>query len=243
MRFIWWLKNHRVATALVLVAVVGLMIHIGHRRAIAQNGFAQDNNGAQDEKLAIQIGYAVAPVPLKTDGLDPNLVGLGSYIVNVTGDCNGCHSAGPATEYLPSGNPYLRHVPNGPYTGVTRVNPMTYLGGGRDFGGFPAPTSPLHIISRNLTPDASGKPEGHTLQEFMTILRTGVDMDQLHPNCTGAPTSSCTPFPFDGSKLLIMRWPSFRDMTDRQIMAIYQYLSAVPCIQGADPNETPNRCQ
>src|SRR6266542_754132 len=73
-------------------------------------------------------------------------------------------------------------------------------------------------------------------------MRIGVDMDQLHPNCTGAPNSSCTPFPFDGSKLLMMRWPAFSHMTDRQITAIYEYLSAVPCIQGADTNETPNRC-
>lgn len=238
-----WLKKHPITTALVLVTALAIAMHFGHSRANAQNGFANDNNGAQDEKLAIQIGYSVAPVPLNTNGLDPNLVGLGSYIVNVTGDCNGCHSAGPATEFLPTGNPYTRLRPNGPYSGVTQVNPATYLGGGRDFGGFPAPTSPLHIISRNLTPDASGKPEGHTLQEFATIIRTGVDMDQLHPNCTGAPTTTCTPFPFDGSKLLVMRWPAFRHMTDRQIAAMYAYLSALPCIQGADPNETPNRCQ
>jgi hypothetical protein len=37
--------------------------------------FVNDNNGAQDEKLAIQIGYAVAPLPLNTAGLDPDLVG------------------------------------------------------------------------------------------------------------------------------------------------------------------------
>jgi hypothetical protein len=238
-----WLKNHLVASALVVLAVLVTSLYFGHGRANAQNGFVNDNNGAQDEKRAIQIGYSVAPVPLNTTGLNADLVGLGSYIVNVTGDCNGCHSAGPATEFLPHGNPYTRKVPNGPYLGVAQTNPATYLGGGRDFGGFPAPTSPLHIISRNLTPDASGKPEGHTLAEFFTILRTGVDMDRLHPNCTGVPTSSCTPFPFDGDKLLVMRWPAFRHMTDRQITAIYQYLSAVPCIQGADPNETPNRCQ
>jgi hypothetical protein len=239
-----WLKNHLVTTALVLVAVVALFIHLGHSRADAQNGFGNDNNGAQDEKLAIQIGYAVAPVTLNTNGLDSDLVGLGSYIVNVTGDCNGCHSAGPATEFLPNGNPYTRLQPNGPYSGVTQVNTGTYLGGGRDFGGFPAPNSLLHIISRNLTPDASGKPEGHTLEEFITILRTGVDMDQRHPNCpTGVTNSSCMPFPFDGTKLQIMRWPNFRDMTDRQLTAVYQYLSAIQCIQGADPNEPPNRCQ
>jgi hypothetical protein len=32
-------------------------------------------------------------------------------------------------------------------------------------------------------------------------------------------------------------------MSDRQLTAIYEYLSAIPCIQGADPNEPPNRCQ
>ena len=238
-----WLKNHFVKTALVAVPVLALLIHVGHSRANAQNGFGNDNNGAQDEKLAIQIGYAVAPFTLNTTGLDSDLVGLGSYIVNVTGDCNGCHSAGPQSEFMTNGNPYTRLAPNGPYSGVTQTNTATYLGGGRDFGGFPTPASPLHIISRNLTPDASGKPEGHTLEEFITIIRTGVDMDQRHPNCTGAPNSSCTPFPFDGSKLQVMRWPSFRHMTDRQLTAVYEYLSAIPCIQGADPNEPPNRCQ
>jgi hypothetical protein len=243
MSIVSWLKNHFVTTTFVLVSALALLIHVGHSRANAQNGFVNDNNGAQDEKLEIQIGYAVAPLTLNTTGLDSDLVGLGSYIVNVTGDCNGCHSAGPQSEFLANGNPYTRLTPNGPYFGVTQVNTATYLGGGRDFGGFPAPTSPLHIISRNLTPDASGKPEGHTLDEFITILRTGVDMDQRHPNCTGAPNSSCTPFPFDGSKLQIMRWPFFHNMTDRQLTAVYEYLSAIPCIQGADPNEPPNRCQ
>jgi hypothetical protein len=96
--------------------------------------------------------------------------------------------------------------------------------------------------NRGLFSDSAlGNPAGHTLGEFLTILRTGVDMDQRHPNCTGAPNSSCTPFPFDGSKLLIMRWPASRHMTDRQLRAIYEYLSAIPCIQGADPSEPPNR--
>ena len=58
-----------------------------------------------------------------------------------------------------------------------------------------------------------------------------------------APNSSCTPFPFDGSKLLIVRWPSFRRMTDRQLTAVYEYLSAIPCIRGRDSNELPNLCQ
>jgi len=69
MLLISWLKNHVVTTALVLLAVLALSIHLGHSRANAQNGFVNDNNGAQDEKLAIQIGYSVAPVQLNTTGL------------------------------------------------------------------------------------------------------------------------------------------------------------------------------
>jgi hypothetical protein len=41
--------------------------------------------------------------------------------------------------------------------------PLTYLGGGRDFGQIGPITSssvPPHIISRNLTPDATGIPVG-----------------------------------------------------------------------------------
>jgi len=48
-------------------------------------------------------------------------VGLGSYIVNAQGDCNGCHSAGPATEFAVGGNPYFGQP--------TKINPATYWAG------------------------------------------------------------------------------------------------------------------
>jgi hypothetical protein len=38
-----------------------------------------------------------------------------------------------------------------------------------------------------------------------------------------------------------MRWPSFQDMTDLQLTAMYDYLSAVPCLEGG-PGEPANRC-
>src|SRR5229473_4289212 len=38
--------------------------------------------------------------------------------------CNGCHSAGPPTQYAPGGNPY--------FSQPKQVNPATYLGGGND---------------------------------------------------------------------------------------------------------------
>jgi hypothetical protein len=31
-----------------------------------------------------------------------------------------------------------------------------------------------------------------------------------------------------------MPWPTFQNMTDRDIRAIYEYLSAIPCLEG-DP--------
>src|SRR6202043_4132586 len=141
------------------------------------------------------------------DGKNRKLVGLGSYLVNAVAACNGCNSAGPATEYAMGGNPYFGQA--------AKVNTQTYLGGGRDFGPFPG-TGPFpHIISRNLTPDKTGRAEGgHTLEEFETIMRTGVDMDKLHPTCAGAPDGKCIPPPFDGNLLQIMPWPAHQNMTD-----------------------------
>ena len=43
-------------------------------------------NGAEDASK-IQIGFAIAPVPLNMNGRNPSLVGLGSYIVNAQADC------------------------------------------------------------------------------------------------------------------------------------------------------------
>ena len=73
------------------------------------------------------------------------------------------------------------------------------------------------------------------------IMRTGVDMDKAHPNCTGKPDGNCLPAPFKGDLLQIMPWPIHANMTDRDLQAIYEYLSAIPCLEGG-PGELPNRC-
>ena len=241
--------------AFVAVSIIGLFVSSPSTRA------ANDNNGSQDEKQMIQTGLIVAPVVLNMTKKDSDMVGLGSYLVNVVGDCNGCHSD-PASAtnptYLPPGNPYLLPPPNGPFDGKKQVNPGAYLGGGRDFGAFPSPGGSVHIISRNLTPDKlTGLPEGgRTLAQFLSVMRTGVDLDNAHPNCnlsaTPPITTNCLlgipPFnppgvpPFNGAVLQIMPWPAFQDMTDRQLTAIYTYLSAIPCVEGG-PGEPPNRCQ
>lgn len=218
----------------VAVAAVGLTTAFASLYLSSIRVHADD--GDRDRDSRVRIGYEVAPVRLNLRDKDRELVGYGSYLVNVASDCNGCHTANPATEYLPTGNPFF-----GP--GRTRVNPATYLAGGQDFGAL-IPGS-AHIVSRNLTPDKTGRPEGgHTFQEFLRIMRHGTDLDYLHPTCSGAPNANCVPAPFDGSLLQIMPWPSFRHLTDEDLRAIYEYLSAVPCIAGPPaPSVLHNDCR
>jgi len=95
---------------------------------------------------------------------------------------------------------------------------------------YAAPGLGPNIISRNLTPDKSGNPAGGIdLTSFMTIMRTGHDMDSLHLNCGGKVTDNCYSAPVDGSLLQVMPWTKFRNMTTYQLMAIWTYLSTVPC--------------
>src|SRR5664279_517173 len=121
----YWRTAGIVATFVAIIAV-GMMSSSKHVRA---------HDGEDDydrNESRIHRGFEIAPVPLDLAGKNHNLVGLGSYLVNAVADCNGCHSAGPQTEFAPGGNPYFGQKP-------TKVNPKTYLGGGRDFGPFPGP--------------------------------------------------------------------------------------------------------
>ena len=170
-----------------------------------------DDGEQGEDGSRIRQGFASAPLPLNLKGKNRGLVGLGSYLVNVGGDCNGCHTSDQANPYLPGGNPFLGQP--------ERIDTAKYLVGGTEFipahGPFPA------IVSRNLRPEANGLPEGHTYAEFLQIIRTGIDLDQAHPQY--------------GPLLQVMPWPNFRKMTDRDIRAIYEYLSALP----PNPNPQP----
>jgi len=264
-------------TAGVVVALAATLAGLAYtpHRALAQD------QGNDDEASLIRIGFAIAPVPLNLEGKNRDLVGLGSYIVNAQADCNGCHTAGgpPSFNYANGGNPYFLNQ------GPTKTDPTTYLAGGTDFGkavppstevgGFPNGSIPPSyppdrypidpatgfpyvgpdIISRNLTPDRNGRPEGgRTLKEFKEILRTGTDLDNIHPTCLSDtdPNISlgiCVPPPVDGSKLQVMPWPLLHNMTDHHIEAVYEYLSAIPCIDNVSspppagaPDELRNDC-
>lgn len=216
---------------------------------------------AVDNDPRVWIGLKIAPVPLNMNGKDRRMVGIGSYLVNAVGDCNGCHTAGgpPNFNYASGGNPYFGQK--------AVVDPTVYLSGGQNFGQVGTPTGPNgyagpFIISRNLTPDKNGLPEGgHTLAEFEKILREGWDFDRVHPTCTPAQiaeidaggTPVCIPTspdnPVDGKLLQVMPWPTFSHMYVGDLEAIYTYLSAIPCIDNTTstppagfPNELRNDC-
>ena len=253
-----------VGTVAALVVLVLAALSIKAPRAHAND---------DDDESRIKIGFKIAPVSLNLEGRDRAKVGLGSYLVNAVGDCNGCHSSGSAPlgiyPYVTGNNPYFNQP--------EKIDPTVYLAGGANFGTVGTPTGPNGypgpaMITRNLTPDKNGRPEGgHTLAEFKQIFRQGTDFDHIHPTCTpaqitaimGGATPVCIPtgpivydangdtynnIP-DGDLLQIMPWPTFSNMSDDDLEAIYEYLSAVPCLDNTwstppagAPNELRNDC-
>jgi hypothetical protein len=203
------------------VAAVGLL-------GFAAMSISSPSVQAQSDST-VQIGFAIAPVPLNMKGKIPALVGKGSYIVNAQADCNGCHNSPDlGGEWADGHNPYFGQP--------KMVNVKGYLGGGSTFGPFPGKgiggVGPLTVYSRNLTPDASGLPEGgHTFQEFLTIIRTGHDFDNAHPACPNLGAMGCIASPpFAAGLLQVMPWPVYSNMSDDDLRAVYEYLSAIPCI-------------
>ena len=79
-------KTLTTGSALAAVLVVGMFLVPPKGRA------ANDNNPTQDEKLKIEIGARIAPVPLTIGRKDSSTVYLGSYLVNAVGGCNDCHT-------------------------------------------------------------------------------------------------------------------------------------------------------
>lgn len=188
-----------------------------------------------DSDSAVQIGFAISPVQLNMKGKNPALVGKGSYIVNAKGDCNGCHNSPDlGGEWVAGKNPFFGQP--------KLVNAAGYLGGGSPFGPFPGKgiggVGSLTVYSRNLTPGCDSAPctnplpeGGHTFEEFLTIIRTGHDMDLAHPACPTLGVEGCIASPpFDASLLQVMPWPVQANMSDDDLRAVYEYLSAIPCI-------------
>jgi hypothetical protein len=108
-----FLKIAGVITAFAAIILAGML---NSKRVRARD----DDGGDEREESKIRRGFEIAPVHLNLEGKNRALVGLGSYIVNAVGDCNGCHSAGPQTEFANGGNPYFR-IP--PFSGKVQIIP------------------------------------------------------------------------------------------------------------------------
>src|SRR5262249_29386403 len=84
------LSPGKVIAQAMTAIVLGIMLILSNVALLeAQN----DNQQGEDESSLVQRGFAIAPVPLNLAGRNRSLVGLGSYLVNAVGDCNGCHTS------------------------------------------------------------------------------------------------------------------------------------------------------
>jgi hypothetical protein len=155
----------RVQLAIVTACGVAIGAAIFSAAAVEAQGESQ-----------VRQGYEIAPVPLNTAGLNPALVGMGSYIVNAHGGCNDCHTAPP---YVAGHDPFLGQP--------EEINAAGYLAGGVQFGPF---------TSRNLTPRSNGRPAGLTLEQFKEVLKHGTDFKSIHPQIS--PLLQVMPWPVYG---------------------------------------------
>ncbi len=183
-----WTKKPMQMKRIVVNAAAALGLLLA-ANAVTTAAHAQGGTAPTHDQWRIEWGFKIAPVPLDLKGRNAPMVGLGSYLVNAVGGCNDCHTN---PSYADGGNPFMGQK--------KKANVAHYLAGGQSFGPF---------ISRNLTPE-NGLPAGHTLSEFLTIMRTGKDFDN------------------PGTLLQVMPWPTYQDLSTYDLTAIYEYLSAIP---------------
>jgi hypothetical protein len=80
------------------------------------------------------------------------------------------------------------------------------------------------------------------MPSFCTF-RTGTDLDHAHPPCAATVAENCLPPPFNGDLMQIMPWPEYQDIPEVEVRAMYEYLSAIPCIAGPPaPSILHNDC-
>ena len=193
-----------------------------------------DPPGPPIDPQIVQQGFAISPIAqkdLNLRGKDADLVGLGSYLVNAVADCNGCHAL---PKFLPTGGAGSNPTYGDPFLGMKGDQTLTdspvranfnvkhFLAGGRCFG---------PVMSYNITPDPNlgYLPAGLTESEFIRMMRTGEDIACEKPGSQNQAICNLTlPSTFNTNVLQTMPWPTFHNMPDRDLKAIYAYLSAVP---------------
>ena len=110
-----------------------------------------------------------------------------------------CNGCHSIQEYATGGDPFLGQP--------KQIDATNYLRGGL---GVPGDNGQI-VISRNIRPELpSGRPASKTFAQFSAVFRHGTDFDN------------------PGQILQVMPWPTFQSMTNDDIRAIYEYLSALP---------------
>ena len=183
----------------VLVCLVGLVIALVGPNMVP--GFSTTDAAAITAN-ADELSDSIIQRGFEIAPVPLNLKGRNRALVGLGSyivNTGGCNDCHTNPSYAEGGDPFLGQP--------EQINVPCYLSGGMDFGPF---------RSRNLTPDQHGLPAGLTLEEFIHVLRTGEDT-----------TSPFNP-PFDNGLLQVMPWPVFGKKTDRDLTAIYEYLSAIP---------------
>jgi hypothetical protein len=95
-----------------------------------------------------------------------------------------------------------------PFLGQPKqINAAVYLAGGHSYPADDGET----VFPPNITPDSTGKPGGLTYRQFVLAMRYGQD-------------------PAANRLLQVMPWPSYQDLTHRDLRAIYEYLSSIPSL-------------
>jgi hypothetical protein len=125
-----------------------------------------------------------------------------------TTGCNDCHTH---PNWANNESPYVLSQQPG------QINTPEYMAGGRIFGPVANPVA----ISANITPDQNGRPAGLTLAGFLEVMQTGHD-----------------PRDQPGDVLQVMPWPLYRWKIDRELIAMYEYLRAIPSLPD-NPNPGP----
>ncbi|MCE9669547.1 cytochrome C [Myxococcus stipitatus] len=145
----------RVAAGVALISIAGgIAAGCGDDASDAPSDQQTQTPVGTEDQDRIDKGVAMSPVQLNLTGLDRNLVGLGSYIVNAQSACNDCHTNPPFS------------TGSDPFQGqFGQINSANFLAGGMAL----APG----VVSTNLTPDGQGRPGGMTFEVFLARMRTG----------------------------------------------------------------------
>ncbi|HET6546169.1 MAG TPA: hypothetical protein VFG55_05415 [Rhodanobacteraceae bacterium] len=189
-----------VVTVSLAAALAGQALNA--RGALRGAGGANDPvfaNGFGEAPDAIRSRQGFAIAPVPLD-----LDGRDPFLVGLgsymVNAVGGCNDCHTNPPFAPGGDPYLGEP--------KQINIDHYLAGGNVFGPF---------VSRNITPiGPDGLPAGLTYEQFHDVITNGTDV-----LCAPGDPPPCP-------LLQVMPWPVLRHLSDHDIEAIYEYLSAIP---------------